>query len=183
MGEEGSRKDIWVARAKAWGTVIAAVGGLVTALSAFLKPRDDSATKAAYLELAKGQEGLSTDVQSLHTDVAALRGYIAAKEGSPPPAPQAIAEAPAPVDAGATAAKPATRSPHAPAAPPTRPKPTVVTLGEIDIAGHLGGGQGAVAYAPAPPAASIDFPPPTVHDVPTLVHPPTFDQVVKAAAK
>lgn len=182
MGEEGSRKDIWVARAKAWGTVIAAVGGLVTALSAFLKPRDDSATKAAYLELAKGQEGLSTDVQSLHTDVAALRGYIAAKEGSPPPAPQAV-DAPPAVDAGVTAtAKPATRSPHAPAAPPTRPKPTVVTLGEIDIAGHLGGGQGAVAYAPAP-AASLDFPPPTVHDVPTLVHPPTFDQVVKAASK
>jgi hypothetical protein len=183
MGEEGSRKDTWGARAKAWGALIAAIGGLITALSAFLKPRDDSATKAAYAELVKSQDTLANGLQGLHADVAALRGYIAAKEGSPPPAPQAIAEAPTAVDAGATAARPATRSPHAPAAPPTRPKPTVVTLGEIDIAGHLGGGQGAVAYAPAPPATSLDFPPPTVHDVPTLVRPPTFDQVVKAASK
>src|ERR1700675_431460 len=106
MGDEQdvSAKDVWIKRAKAWGTVIAAVGGLLTAAGALFKPRDDSATKAAYTELATGQERLSSDVQGLAADVAAMRGYLAAKQGEPLPTAQASPAQASPaqiVDAGA----------------------------------------------------------------------------------
>jgi hypothetical protein len=179
MSELQSRKDIWTARAKAWGTVLAAIGGLVTALSAFFKPRDDSATKAAYVELARGQEGLSADVQSLHADVAALRGYIAAKEGAPPPISLTQPSWELLTDAGAPPKVPLAL-PRPLITSPARPKSTATIVSTIQLTKGGEGvfGAGVSAYAPAP-AASLDFPPPTIHDPPTLVHPAPFDQVLK----
>jgi hypothetical protein len=166
-----AKRDVWVARAKAWGTVVAALGGLATAVGAILKPRDDSATKQAYVELAAGQEKLNSAVQGLASDLAGLRGYVAAKEGQPLlPGPP---EAPPTLDAGSPTAptpKPAARA----AAAPPKPAPThVITLGEVSI-----GGNGA--FTPYPSAVAMAAPP-SIHAVPPPVHPASFDEVLKAA--
>jgi hypothetical protein len=172
MDNEPSKRDVWVARAKAWGTVVAAVGGLLTAAGALFKPRDDSATKAAYTELANGQERLSSDVQGLAADVAAMRGYLAAKQGEPLPAPQAPPTQA--VDAGAVA--PTARTPRAPATPPSRPRPAVISLGQVNVARGLGTGSGGGLDV-----ADLEFPPPPVHAAPAPVHPADFSEVLKSA--
>lgn len=168
-----AKRDVWVARAKAWGTVVAALGGLATAVGAILKPRDDSATKEAYVELAAGQEKLNSAVQGLASDLAGLRGYVAAKEGQPlflaPPERAPLAPPSPTVDAGAPARSwAAAAKPTAPA-PTHRERSTVVTLGEVSI----GGSGGFTPYASTEP--------PPVHAAPPPVHPAPFDEVLKAA--
>ena len=166
-----STKDVWAARAKAYGTVIAAVGGLVTASAAILKPRDDSATKASYTALATGLEKLGAETTQNHDDLVALRGYLAAKEGAPVLSlamPDVATTLVTPIDGSA----PVTpwRAPKVLAAPA---KPKVVHLSDVVVVGTLGA---IGAGAPSPPAE-----PPEVHAAPTPMKAASFDEVLKSA--
>lgn len=108
----------FVAKAKSAALVITAAAGLVAAITAHTKPRDDSATKASYEALAKDIKKVSQETGKLHDDVVALRayvdGYMRAKpdialpagSSSRPSAPVVVIatvtkKAPAPPDLGA----------------------------------------------------------------------------------
>lgn len=160
-------KDPWAARARAWGTVIAAVGGLLTAAAAILKPRDDSATKASYVALAGGLEKLGAETTQNHDDLVALRGYLAAKEGAPVLSLALPGLAPSVVDAGAP------RAALAPLVRPTKTPPKVVRLSDVVVVGALGS---VGAGAPPTPAA-----PPEVHPAPAPMKAESFDEVLKSA--
>ena|ERR1700690_3883932 len=163
---QSSLKDPWAARARAWGTVIAAVGGLVTAFAAILKPRDDSATKASYVALSTGLEKVAAETSQNHDDLAALRGYLAAKEGSPVLSLALPGVATTTADAGApTGLVPLVRPTKAAAA-----KPKVIHLSDVVVLGNVG--------AASPPTPSE---PPEVHPAPAPVKAASFDEVLKSA--
>ena len=146
-------KDLLVARLRAWGTLVTAAAGLATAL---WKPQDQSVTKAAYEQCAAGIEKLNDGLAEEHQELAALRGYIAAKEG------QSLISQPPPAESGAPVLPPPP--------PPLRrvqgavPKPTMP----------------ASTTSASPPAAAAAAEPPPAAPAPAAFHPADFDSVLKS---
>jgi hypothetical protein len=66
----------FVAKARSAALVITAVAGLVAAIAANMKPRDDSATKAGYEELSQQIKEVSRENGKLHDDMVVLKAYI-----------------------------------------------------------------------------------------------------------
>jgi hypothetical protein len=72
-------------RLKQWGAIVAIVASLGTAIAAHFRPEEDPEAEGVYNELSRAVEKVSEDQLRLHQDVAAIRGYLAGKEGSPKP--------------------------------------------------------------------------------------------------
>jgi hypothetical protein len=66
----------FVTKAKSAALVLTAAAGLVAAIAANVKPRDDSATKAGYEALSKDIKKLSRESGKLHDDMVQLRAYV-----------------------------------------------------------------------------------------------------------
>jgi hypothetical protein len=104
----------FVARARGAAVVVASVAGLVTAVGAFVRPRDDSATRASYEALAADVRALSEEQVKAHHDLDALRAYVDGMRG----APLTVSAAPR-----ASASSRALAAPAASAAPSGSPPP------------------------------------------------------------
>ena len=103
----------FVARARGLATLLAALAGLVTAVGAYRKPRDDSATKAAYETLAVSIDVLSDEHERMAARIDVLeRLAVEDQLGCDPPP-----------EASSTATSSPRTYPSAFAEEPTRPTP------------------------------------------------------------
>lgn len=66
----------FVARVKASATLLTAITGLILAVAAVVKPRDDSATRESYEVLSKAVQAISAENESQHDDLVALKAYV-----------------------------------------------------------------------------------------------------------
>lgn len=66
----------FVARMRASATLLTALTGLVIAVGAAVKPRDDSATRESYDTLAKAVQEISRENETQHDDLVALKAYL-----------------------------------------------------------------------------------------------------------
>lgn len=125
----------FVARMKASATLLTAVTGLVIAVGAAVKPRDDSATRESYDTLAKSVQDIGRENETQHDDLVALKAYldgflrassvnsgqwsVRADAGATPSAPSSAPSSP---NAAAASA-----APPLPASPKLADKPKPVT--------------------------------------------------------
>lgn len=72
----------FVARAMGVKELILALSGLAVAIASIFKPQDHSTTKAAYEELSKDVQEVSSATQKNHDDLTALRGYLDGLRGT-----------------------------------------------------------------------------------------------------
>jgi hypothetical protein len=71
-------KTVPPAELKAWAAIVLALGGLVTAVGAVVRPRPESEARAAYLELTKSILDTQSQAKQDHEDLEALHGFVAA---------------------------------------------------------------------------------------------------------
>jgi hypothetical protein len=95
-----SKKLEWmklkVEHLKGWVTIIAIVASLGTAITAHFKEEEDNGAKDVYKELSGAIEKVSEDQVKLHSDIAAIRGYLAGKAQAPSPAIVRFLDPPSP---------------------------------------------------------------------------------------
>jgi len=80
------RMKLRVERLKSWTTISAIIASLITAMSAYFKKEEDQGAKDVYKELSGAVEKISEEQVKLHSDIAAIRGYLAGKAQTPTPA-------------------------------------------------------------------------------------------------
>ena len=76
MSESENPKDPQTSRLKGLATVIAASAALATALGAYFKPTDHSATRASYEELSKVMKDMATQADKDHDELVKLGGFV-----------------------------------------------------------------------------------------------------------
>ena len=76
---ENDKTNLKIAKIKEIGAVLAIVSSLVLGTIGYLKESDESIAKAGYKELASQIEKDSKERLQLQKDIAAIRGYLAAK--------------------------------------------------------------------------------------------------------
>jgi hypothetical protein len=147
---------------RAAAALITSIAGLIVAIGAIAKPRDDSATRESYETLSKAVKDLGAESERQHDDLVSLRAYLDGflrGAGSPVTRPM-----PAPSASGVSAS---------PGAAAIRPAP-VTLVGALD-GGAEPASSVAIAIVPSPP-------PPPLAARPRPVEPPSFDEV-RAKAK
>jgi hypothetical protein len=82
-------------RLKQWGTIVAIIASLGTAIAAHLKEEEDEGAKEVYRELSGAVEKVSEDQLKLHQDISSIRGYLAGKAENPSPSIVRFFETPA----------------------------------------------------------------------------------------
>lgn len=71
-------------RLKQWGIIVVAVAGLVSSIIANVMPERETKAKSAYQELSAAVKQINQDQRKMYSDIAAIHGYLAAKENMPP---------------------------------------------------------------------------------------------------
>lgn len=173
MSEE-SEKSLRESRLKHAASLVASLVALVTAVSAFVKPQDQSVNQESYEQLSASIKQLSEQQQKNHDDLVALRGYTeAAVQLAASPEVAVVA-----VDAGA----------GRPSVPTARPvvrirRPPPAASASAGVLSHVEFSDAGTFVAHNMVAEPLPEPPP-LSDSPKPVDPPSFPDVVrKAAAK